>query len=441
MSPIAELLVNLGYTVTGSDRQHSEASARLETIGIIIQYDHEPVLVKECAIVVYSSAVKDGSPERVYAREHGIPQIRRAELLGDLMRMQTTICISGTHGKTTTTSLSGTILCKAGLDPTVLVGGMLRDIGAHAMIGHGNLMVAEADEFDRSFLAMFPMVAVITNIDADHLDCYRDLADIKMAFIEFISKVPFYGCVIACTDDEGVRDILPSIQARVVTYGVDHAAVISAKDIRFENGCGAFTVLEHGKEIGCVKLTIPGMHNVRNALAAIAVGLLFDIPMQTMAEALASFGGVKRRFEQRAEIDGIRIIDDYAHHPREIEATLEAARNATKGRVLAIFQPHLYTRTRDFMDDFALVLAKADRVWVTPIYKSREEPIPGVHAEAIIEKMAGAGHRNAFFAADLMSLTKEIVAEAKQDDIVVFMGAGNINETADALIGVYHGQT
>jgi UDP-N-acetylmuramate--alanine ligase len=442
MSPIAELLFNLGYIVTGSDRQKSDASVRLESLGIVVQYHHEPDLIAHAELVVYSSAIRETNPERLFAAAHSLRQIRRAEMLGDLMRAQTTVCISGTHGKTTTTSLTGTILYHAKLDPTVLIGGMLRVHGTHAMIGHGNIMVAEADEFDRSFLAMYPTIAVITNIDADHLDCYRDLNDIKEAFTAFTRRVPFYGNVIACIDDPGVRDIIPAITAPVTTYGIDSGNPdVTARNIHFTNGCATFDVVENGVEKGTVSLTVPGMHNVRNALAAIAVASIFDVEMAVIGRALAGFGGVHRRFEQRAVVNGVAIIDDYAHHPREIQATLDAARRMCSGRVIAVFQPHLFTRTRDFLADFADTLCAADYVYVTGIYKSREDPLPGVTAEAIVDKLKSSGHEHAYFAADRDLLVATLRDAARSGDMVLFMGAGDINETASRLIGVLNDKT
>jgi UDP-N-acetylmuramate--alanine ligase len=441
MSPIAELLVNLGHIVTGSDRQRSEAAARLESLGIAVQYHHEPDLIVHAGLVVYSSAIREDNPERMFAATHSLRQIRRAEILGDLMRAQTTVCISGTHGKTTVTSLTGAILYNAQLDPTVLIGGMLCDRGTHAMIGHGKCMVAEADEFDRSFLAMYPTVAVITNIDADHLDCYRTIDEIREAFIAFTHRVPFYGTVIACSDDPGVRAIIPEVVARVTTYGIDGNADVTAQNIRFVNGYATFDVIENGEEKGTVSLTVPGIHNVRNALAAIAVALLFGVDITVIGKALGSFNGVRRRFEIRARVNGITVVDDYAHHPREIQATLDAAGRICTGRVIAVFQPHLYTRTRDFLHDFADALSTAAYVYVTEIYQSREEPIPGVTAEAIVDKLKDDGHQHVWYIAD-----RRLVVDALRDvlssgDMVLLMGAGDINETTEQLIGVLDGKT
>lgn len=438
MSPLAELLVHLGHTVTGSDRQESEATARLESMGIAVQYDHIPRLVRNAELVVYSSAIKEENTERRYAVEQGLKQIRRAELQGDLMREYTAVCICGTHGKTTTTSLIGALLKKAKLDPTVLVGGMLRGSTTHALIGQGNLMVAEADEFDRSFLAMYPTFAVITNIDADHLDCYRDIDDIKEAFIAFTRKVPFFGEVIACVDDPGVREVLPSVAATVTTYGIDRGADYRAINIEFTGGCARFDVVERGAEIGRVGLLIPGMHNARNALAAVAVARLFEVDFQTIKRTFSTFKGVRRRFEVIAAINDRVIVDDYAHHPREIQATIDAARRSGARRVVAVFQPHLYSRTRDFLDDFAAVLMTADVVYVTGIYRAREEPIAEVTAGEIINRMADRGHRDAHYVADHRELTALLPPLLRGGDYLLFMGAGDINESACRLAEVLH---
>jgi UDP-N-acetylmuramate--alanine ligase len=438
MSPIAELLAHLGYRVSGSDRQRSAVTSRLESLGISVQYDHEPRLVKDADLVAFSSAIRDNNPERLFAAEHGRTQIRRAELLGDLMRAQTTVCICGTHGKTTTTSLIGMLLKNGQLDPTVLVGGMLRESGTHALVGHGKLMVAEADEFDRSFLAMFPTVAVITNIDADHLDCYRDLDDIKKAFVDFTRKVPFYGDIIACTDDAGVRDVIASATANVTTCAVDREADYRARNIVFSNGCAAFDVEERGEPIGTMQMSIPGMHNVRNALAAVAVARLFGIDPAVIGRTFAAFRGVHRRFETVADINGIRIIDDYAHHPREIDATLDAARRSAT-RVVAVFQPHLYSRTRDFHDEFARSLMNADEVFITSIYRSREEPVPGVTAQTIADKMRADGHGSVWYVEERRSLPVMLKDRLRAGDMVVFMGAGDITESARDVAEVLRG--
>jgi UDP-N-acetylmuramate--alanine ligase len=440
MSPLAEVLVNFGYTVTGSDRMASEVTKRLETLGVNIQYDHKPGLVADAQLVVFSSAIRTDNPERQYAAEKGITQIRRAELLGDLMRAQTTVCISGTHGKTTTTSLTGTLLQKAGLSPTVLVGGMLRDSKTHALIGTGGLMVSEADEFDRSFLAMYPTVAVITNIDTDHLDCYRDLDDIKAAFVAFTGKVPFYGDVIACSDDAGVRAILPLVKAPVTTYGIDEGADYRAVAIAFTDGCARFSVQERGTDIGNLTIAIPGMHNVRNTLAAVAVARLFGAEMTTITSALHSFKGVHRRYDLIGTYRGVQVIDDYAHHPRELQATIAAARQSGAKRIIAVFQPHLFSRTRDFLEEFGEALTGADIAFVTAIYRSREEPIPGVAAEGIVVAMERQGYRHAHYIEEWRDLPELLAPMVTDGDYLLFMGAGDISSCAYRMAEVLGGE-
>lgn len=440
MSPLAEVLVNFGYTVTGSDRMASEVTKRLETLGVNIQYDHKPGLVADAQLVVFSSAIRTDNPERQYAAEKGITQIRRAELLGDLMRAQTTVCISGTHGKTTTTSLTGALLQKAGLSPTVLVGGMLRDSKTHALIGTGGLMVSEADEFDRSFLAMYPTVAVITNIDTDHLDCYRDLDDIKAAFVAFTGKVPFYGDVIACSDDAGVRAILPLVKAPVTTYGIDEGADYRAVAIAFTDGCARFSVQERGTDIGNLTIAIPGMHNVRNTLAAVAVARLFGAEMTTITSALHSFKGVHRRYDLIGTYRGVQVIDDYAHHPRELQATIAAARQSGAKRIIAVFQPHLFSRTRDFLEEFGEALTGADIAFVTAIYRSREEPIPGVAAEGIVAAMERQGYRHAHYIEEWRDLPELLAPMVTDGDYLLFMGAGDISSCAYRMAEVLGGE-
>lgn len=440
MSPLAEVLVNFGYTVSGSDRLRSDATERLTSIGITLQFDHHPVLVAEAELVVYSSAIKPDNPERLFAAEHGIPQLRRAELLGDLMRAQTTVCISGTHGKTTTTSLTGAVLQQAGLQPTILVGGVLRERKTHAVIGTGGLMVAEADEYDRSFLAMFPTVAVVTNVDADHLDCYQNIEDIKDAFITFTGKVPFYGEVIACSDDAGVRDILPSITVPVTTYGTGPDADYRAEDIDFSDGCTRFTVIERGNVLGIVAMSVPGKHNVRNALAAVAVGRLFGAEPSAIIEALGAFQGVHRRFDVLGTFGGARVIDDYAHHPRELRATIAAARQSGAKRIIAVFQPHLFSRTGDFMEEFGEALTGADVAFVTKIYPAREEPIPGVVAEGVVEAMERRGYRQAHYIDEWKDLPELLAPMVTSGDYLLFMGAGDISTGAYRMAEVLSGK-
>jgi UDP-N-acetylmuramate--alanine ligase len=437
MSGLAELLHCCGHTVTGSDRAQSDAANRLKSLGINVQAGHTPDLVKDAQLLIYSSAIRTDNPERVYAREHHIAELRRADALGQIMQSFTTVCIAGTHGKTTTTALVGAIMAEAKLKPTVLVGGTLRAQDAPVIVGESALMVAEADEFDRSFLAMYPTVAVITNIEADHLDCYTDLDDIKDAFAAFAGRVPFYGAIVCCSDDKGVRDIMPRFERKRVTYGICPGADYTARNMEFtDDGKASFDAEQRGTPLGRITLSIPGMHNAVNALGALAAAMEMDVPFKAAQRACAQFAGVKRRFEVMGRERGVTVIDDYAHHPGEIRATLDAARRSGFKRIVAVFQPHLFTRTRDFMDDFAASLSKADAVVVTDIYKAREEPIPGVSAAAIVEKIRALGHADASYIARKEDIPQSIAAKVSRDAAVVFMGAGDITEIAPRLVEV-----
>ncbi|MCL2218526.1 MAG: UDP-N-acetylmuramate--L-alanine ligase [Chitinispirillia bacterium] len=435
MSPLAEVLLSRGHTVTGSDRALSDSTRRLGYLGIKVQHGHEPDLITGADLLVYSSAVKEDNPERKYAVDNNIPVIRRAEVLGDIMRSNFTVCVSGTHGKTTTTSLVGTALTDAKLSPTVLVGGMLKSAGSHAIVGRGNIIVAEADEYDRSFLAMYPSIAVITNIEADHLDCYRDIDDIKDTFVRFTDLVPFDGAVIACVDDDGVRGVLPRIRRSVITYGIDEGADYRAVNIKVENGRTSFDISRTGKLLGCVSIGIPGTHNVRNALAALAAACEIGVDFETASLSVSGFQGVARRFEVIGTVDGVTVVDDYAHHPGEISATLEAARGRGYGKIAAVFQPHLYSRTRDFMDQFASSLSGADVVIVTDIYKARELPIPGVDAGGIVDRINSAGGAKALYVRDRNDIVNQLRGMVGSGDLAVFMGAGDIWEIARNFAG------
>lgn len=436
MCPLAEVLQAHGHRITGSDKASSAATAHLESLGIKIQFDHTPDLVKNADLLVYSSAVKPDNPERVYAQQHNILTMRRAEVLGELMRAHFTICISGTHGKTTTTSLVGEVFHDAGLKPTVLVGGMIRRADSHAYIGSSNIMIAEADEYDRSFLAMYPSVAIITNIEADHLDCYGSLENIKDAFVSFTERIPFYGAVIACIDDPGVKSVLPQINRTVVTYGLDSNADYCAEQISFSKGRSSFTVKRKGELVGVIHLNLPGTHNVLNSLAVIAAATEMGLEFSSVAHTLSTFQGVHRRFEIIGEAQGVTVIDDYAHHPAEIRATLNAARRSGYERVIAVFQPHLYSRTRDLMDEFVSSLQVADVVYVTDIYKAREEPIPGVHSKGIVDKISLSGHQQSHYVSTPDDLLPELSKLVKSGDAVIMMGAGDIWKCAVKFAGV-----
>jgi UDP-N-acetylmuramate--alanine ligase len=424
----------LGFRVSGSDRQKSPITVRLESLGARVQYDHEPALIKEADLAVYSSAIRPDNPERSLAREKGIRLMRRAEMLGDFMRMKFSVGVAGTHGKTTTTSLIGQILHEAGMDPTVIVGGILKNSGSNLMKGTGDILVAEADEYDRSFLEMHPSIAVVTNIEADHLDCYSDIDDIKNAFVGFMNRAPFYGAVVACIDEPAVREVLPSCTRPVITYGLDEKADYSARSVSFEPGRTNFTLYRRTVPLGNVALSLHGVHNVKNACAACAVALELGVDMDCIGKTLARFWGVGRRFDVKGVKGGVTVIDDYAHHPSEIRATLAAARLAGYKRVIAVFQPHLYSRTRDFMDDFAESLAQADEVVVTGIYKSREEPIPGVAASTIVERIAKRGHGGARYVENVDRVAGEVTGTLRDGDAVVVMGAGDVGKICTTIL-------
>ena len=434
MSGLAELLLTLGFSVTGSDRQSTSITLRLESLGAHIHYDHCPALIKQADIAVFSSAIRSDNPEIVYAKESGIRLMRRSEMLGDFMRMKFSVGVAGTHGKTTTTSLIGQIFQEAGMDPTVIVGGILKNTGSNIVKGSGDILVAEADEYDRSFLEMYPSMAVITTIEADHLDCYADINDIKNAFIRYMNKTPFYGAVVACIDEPKVREALLECIRPVITYGVDPTANYSARDVSFEPNRTHFSLYHAEKRLAELTISIPGMHNVKNACAACAVALELGVGIADINAGLSRFGGVKRRFEIRGVRSGITVIDDYAHHPSEISATLAAAHSAGFKRIIAVFQPHLFSRTRDFIDDFAGSLSAADEVIVTNIYKSREEPIPGVFASTIVEKIDERGHGHARYIDDMKNIPAIVHDDLRRGDAIVVMGAGDIGNICETIL-------
>ena len=429
MSGLAEiLLLSTPLTISGCDRERGENTDRLTALGARILPGHDPAHLADVDLVVISSAVDDSNPEVAAARERGIPVIRRAQMLGQIMRLKQGIGIAGTHGKTTTTSLVGMVLTEAGFDPTIVVGGRVRILGTNARLGRGDFLVAEADEYDRSFLELTPDVAVITNVEADHLDCYRDLSDIVDAFVLFANRVPFYGAVIACLDDPGVGAVLPRVEKRVVTYGESPQAHLRARNIALEAAGTRFEAWDSETGfLGEVLLPLPGRHNVANALAAIAVGRELLIPFPQIARALAGFTGVVRRFEKKGERGGVLVVDDYAHHPTELAATLAAARQVyPERRLVALFQPHLYSRTRDFAAEFGRALLGADVAVVTDVYPSREKPLPGVTGQLIVQTAKEAGHRNLIYAADKKRVAERLERLLKPGDLLVTMGAGDV---------------
>ena len=437
MSGLAEiLLLSTPLEISGCDRERGENTDRLAALGAKIVSGHDPGHLADVDLVVISSAVDDGNPEVAAARERGIPVIRRAQMLGQVMRLKQGIAVAGTHGKTTTTSLTGMVLTEAGFDPTIVVGGRVRILGTNARLGRGDFLVAEADEYDRSFLELTPDVAVITNVEADHLDCYADFSEIVDAFVQFANGVPFYGAVIACLDDPGVGAVLPRVEKRVVTYGESPQAHLRARDIRLEASGTSFQVFdsEHGP-LGEVRLPLPGRHNVANALAAIAVGRELLIPFETIARALAAFTGVVRRFEKKGERGGVLFVDDYAHHPTEIAATLAAARQVyPERRLVALFQPHLYSRTRDFATEFGRSLLGADVAIVTDVYPSREKPLPGVTGQLVVRAAREAGHRNLMYVAEKKRVVERLERTLRPGDLFLTMGAGDVVKLGESWL-------
>jgi len=438
MAGIAEVLLAHGVELSGCDQSRNENVVRLESMGVSVKIGHSPEHLEGAGLVVASSAVPEQNVELRAAREHGITVVRRAEMLGELMRLKYGIAVAGTHGKTTTTSLTGTVLTEAGLDPTVIVGGRLRVSGTGARLGKSDYLVAEADEFDRSFLRLQPILAVVTSIDRDHLDTYRDLDDIRDAFVDFASRVPFFGRAILCIDDANVQQVLPELaDRRVLTYGLTPQAELTAADRETRDGRTHFAVrsLAQG-ELGEVDLPMVGRHNVQNALAAVGVGLSVGIEFDVIAQALAGFGGVHRRFERLGVWRDAPVIDDYAHHPTEVEATLKAAREAfPRARVLVVFQPHLYSRTRDLQQEFGRALLLADRVILTPIYPSREQPIEGVSSELIVQAARRSGHRHVVSVASFEAAEAQLSEWLREGDILLTLGAGDIVRLAEHLVG------
>jgi UDP-N-acetylmuramate--alanine ligase len=435
MNGIAEVLANQGYQISGSDLHETEVTRRLKKLGMTVRKGHHAEQVAGADVVVYSSAVRPTNVEMVRARELKIPVIRRADMLGELMRMKYGIGIAGTHGKTTTTSMIGEVLTVGRLDPTIVVGGKMLNQGSHAQLGRGPYMVVEADEFDRSFLKLLPVLAVITTLEADHLDCYKDLDDIKNAFVEYANHVPFYGAVILCLDETSVQDIIPRIERNIITYGCSQQARVRAEDISFDQRQSSFLALCDGKALGRIRLKVPGLHNVKNALAAIAVGRELKIPFRHIRTALEQFAGVKRRFDIKGEKRGVMVVDDYAHHPTEIEVTLKAARHGWPDRrIIVIFQPHLYSRTRDFCDLFARAFFQSDILVITEIYPAREEPIPGISGAMIAHKAQEFGHQEVHFVPDKKEIIGFLKKIVRQNDMVVTMGAGDIWEIGEELV-------
>ena len=429
MSGIAEILLDQGFKVSGSDRGLSEVTDRLQKLGATVYEGHRAEhIADDVDALVYSSAVSSDNPEILAAQRQKIPVIRRAEMLAEVMRLKYGIGIAGTHGKTTTTSMISLVLMEGELDPTVIVGGKLSGLGGtNARLGHGEFIVVEADEFDRSFLSITPTIAVLTTLETDHLDCYRDLEDIKGAFIQFASKVPFYGFVVLCLDEPALLDIMPQLsKKKIITYGLNPQADVQAVEIRHKDNTSTFTVVRDGADLGHITLQVPGKHNVQNSLAAIAVGLELGVPFQKVKDGIEKFAGVYRRWEKKGESAGITLYDDYAHHPTECRATLAGAKAGWRRRVVCVFQPHLYTRTRDFYEEFGKSFLLSDVLIVTDVYPAREEPIQGVTGELIVGAAKRFGHKDVHYVPDKKQIPSYLKSIVKSGDIVITMGAGDI---------------
>ena len=435
MSGIAEVLLNLGYQVSGSDQKRSAVTDRLAKLGARVFEGHAAANVAEAQVVVTSTAVKADNPEVMQARRQGLPVIPRAEMLAELMRLKYGVAVAGSHGKTTTTSMVAMVLDKGGLDPTVVVGGRVGTLGSGARLGRGEFMVAEADESDRSFLKLTPTVAIVTNIDREHLDTYKDLADVQEAFLNFVNKVPFYGAAVLCLDDPAVQDILPRVERRVVTYGVSRQAEVAARDVVLGPMGSTYTACSGDAALGTIELAVPGHHNVLNSLAAVAVGLDLGVPFAAVQEGLASFTGVDRRFQLRGAAGGITVIDDYGHHPTEIRATLETLRGlAGTRRTVVLFQPHRYTRTQHLWDDFCRAFHLADLVLIADIYPAGEEPIEGISSETLASAISRRGHRQAIYGGEMRAALDRLMLEVREGDVVLTLGAGSVWTAGDELL-------
>ena len=438
MSGIAEVLCNLKFDVTGSDLSKSKNTARLETLfNIDIFEGHSAENIGDAQVVVYSSAIKEDNPEVQAARENKIPIIPRAEMLAELMTLKPySVAISGSHGKTSTTSMVAAVLGHAGVDPTTVVGGVVETLGSNAKLGSSEWFVTEADESDRSFLMLYPTIAVVTNIDREHMESYKGMEDVVQCFTDFANKVPFYGAAIICLDDPNVQSIIPNIRRRIVTYGFSKQADISAHNISYSEDFGSeFTVFKGDEELGLVRLPVPGRHNVYNSLAAITVALELEIPFEKISESFPSFKNANRRFQYKGEANNIKVFDDYGHHPTEILATLSAAKNSSAGRrIVVVFQPHRYTRTEDLMEDFATSFNNADVVHLLNIYPANEQPIKGITAQALAEKIEGFGHKSVRHIGGVETAAEKVVKNLQPNDLVITLGAGSITNLSDEIL-------
>lgn len=434
MSGIAEVLLNLGYAISGSDAQQSDTTSRLQKLGAKVAIGHDAKNVCNSDVVVISTAVKENNPEVIEAHRKNIPVIPRAEMLAELLKMKFSVAVSGSHGKTTTTSMISTILAEGGLDPTMVIGGKLASIGSNARLGDGEIIVAEADESDGSFLKLSPTIAIVTNIDREHLDYYPGINEIKDAFVKFANIVPFYGCTIMCSDNEYVREILPLIKRKIITYGIESPADYTAREIKFLGRKTIYSLDYKGKQWGNVELNMPGMFNVYNSLAAIAVCRELDLNLATIKEGLMKFSGVQRRLEIKGKFADITVVDDYGHHPTEIRETLAAARQVWKDRIIVVFQPHRFTRTKALFDEFTKAFTDADILILNDIYPASEEPIAGINSAALWAAIKQMGHPRVEYIASQKETIEFLLGVVKPKDTVITLGAGSIYKIGEVFL-------
>ncbi len=438
MSGIAEILLNIGYTVTGSDMAESEAVAYLRKSGAEINIGHRAENVGDTEVVIVSTAIKQDNPEVVEAKARFIPVIPRAQMLAELMRMKYAVAIAGSHGKTTATSMTAVVLAKGGLDPTIIIGGRVDRFGSGAKLGKGEFLIAEADESDGSFLKLYPTIAVVTNIDAEHLDYYSTFENVKEAFVEFVNKTPFYGASILCLDDMAVQEIIPKVEKRFWTYGIQSAADVTASEIKFENFRSSFTVRLRGEDVGRLNIGMPGLHNVYNALAALTVGFELEMDTDNVLGALEGFAGIQRRCQFKGETGGVMVVDDYGHHPNEIRATLRALKEGFVGRrLVVVFQPHRYTRTRDHLDEFGKAFYDADELIVTEIYAAGEEKIEDVTGESVVGMASRHGMKSVTFVESVADAASRLVNSSRKGDIILTLGAGDILKAGEWFLEKY----
>jgi UDP-N-acetylmuramate--alanine ligase len=442
MSGIAELLLNLGYRVSGSDLKSSDITARLQRLGGRIYRGHTPEQIEGADVVVISSAVTAENPEVKAARQEAIPVIPRAEMLAELMRLKYSIAVAGAHGKTTTTSIVSAVLDGGGLDPTVVIGGKLKSIGTNARLGEGDFIVAEADESDGSFLKMSPAIAVVTNIDREHLDYYPDMATIQESFLQFINRIPFYGLAVLCLDNEPLQELIPRIEKRTVTYGMTSQADVRANHVEFVGMGSRFTLQYQEEQLGRIRLNLAGIHNVYNAMAAVAVGMELEIPFETIKTVLENLEGVQRRLEIKGEVEGITVVDDYGHHPTEIKATLQAARDAWPNRrIVVVFQPHRYSRTRALFDEFSRSFYQSDMLLVLPIYSAGEPRIEEVDSGSLCEAIRKHGHKDVFYHPDFAAALEALQEAVQTGDVVLTLGAGDVWKLGESLVEALRGRS